>query len=85
MKPLYNGRADIDAAPEDARNALLKMLWSQSINTLGARTDSPMGYTWRELDALMGGIPPVSAPPATPEPDPAPEAITRRQALLLII
>ena len=85
MKPLYNSRADIDAAPESVRNPLLKMMWSQSINTSGARTDSPMGYTWQELDSLMGGAPPIPTPPAAPPPDPVPEAITRRQALLLII
>ena len=85
MKPLYNSRADIDAAPESVRNPLLKMMWSQSINALGARTNSPMGYTWQEIDSLMGGAPPIPTPPAAPPPDPVPEAITRRQALLLII
>ena len=85
MKPLYNSRADIDAASEETRNTLLKMLWSVTINAAGVRNDSPMGYTWRELGVLMGGTPPVPVPPASPEPDPVPEAITRRQALLLII
>ena len=85
MKPLYNSRADIDAAHEPIRTHLLKMLWSQSIDSAGTRTDSPMGYTWQELDELMGGAPPIPTPPAAPEPDPVPEAITRRQALLLII
>lgn len=85
MQPLYNSRADIDAAPESVRSPLLKMLWSQSINASGARTDSPIGYTWQELDTLMGSTPPVPAPPAPIEADPVPEAITRRQALLLII
>lgn len=85
MKPLYNSRADIDAAPEPTRTHLLRMLWSVTIDLSGARTDSPMGYTWQELDSLMGSAPPIPAPPAAPEPDPVPEAITRRQALLLII
>lgn len=85
MTPIYNSRADIDAAPESVRSPLLKMLWSQSINASGARTDSPMGYTWQELDGLMGGAPPIPTPPAAPEPEPVPEAITRRQAMLLII
>lgn len=85
MQPLYNSRADIDAAPESVRSPLLKMLWSQSINASGVRTDGPIGYTWQELDMLMGGTPPIPAPPAPIEADPVPEAITRRQALLLII
>lgn len=85
MKPLYNSRADIDAAPEPTRTHLLRMLWSVTIDLSGARTDSPMGYTWQELDGLMGGAPPIPTPPAAPESDLAPEAITRRQALLLII
>ena len=85
MKPLYNSRADIDVAHEPIRTHLLKMLWSQSIDSAGTRTDSPMGYTWQELDELMGGAPPIPAPPIASKPDPVPEAITRRQALLLII
>ena len=85
MKPLYNSRADIDAAPEPIRISLLRMLWSQSIDVAGNRKASALGYTWQELDELMGGAPPMPTPPAAPEPDPVPEAITRRQALLLII
>ena len=61
------------------------MLWSQSIDMTGNRKASALGYAWQELDELMGGAPPIPTPPAAPEPDPVPEAITRRQALLLII
>ena len=85
MKPLYNSRADIDAAPEPTRINLLRMLWSQSIDVAGNRKDLALGYTWQELDSLMGGAPPIPAPPIASKPDPVPEAITRRQALLLII
>lgn len=85
MKTLYNSRADIDAAPEPTRINLLRMLWSQSIDVAGNRKDLALGYTWQELDELMGSAPPIPAPHAAPEPEPVPEAITRRQALLLII
>ena len=82
---MINTRQDLDALPADVKAFYLKMLWSQTIDSAGSRKDAVLGYSWQELDGLMGGAPPIPTPPAAPEPDPVPEAITRRQALLLII
>ena len=80
---MINTRQDLDALPADVKAFYLKMLWSQTIDSAGSRKDAVLGYSWQELDALFGVPEKPISPVHEPEPQ-APQAITRRQALLML-
>ena len=82
---MINTRQDLDALPADVKAFYLKMLWSQTIDSAGSRKDAVLGYSWQELDDLMGGAPDKPVIPTPVEDTPSiPVSITRRQVLLML-
>ena len=61
---LVNNRADLDKLDANARNEVIRALWLASIDSSGQRSDDVVfGFSWQELDAIWGGIPPTPVLP----------------------